>query len=721
MNQAVYKNLLKRNSFLQKMLISIVCLLCIPLLGVQLFCHIRTGRELERYHNAHQIAKLQSLAASFENEIDELARLAAHAGTNQDLAAPLKSNVNEYIIDAASSVLNNYNSAHPLIDTAGIYYRTIDTVLFCGSQKELSSFCDLFYAGDSAGSKKLEHIFIDSEAADCFTTGSFDGCLNDTLIVTVPVSLLENHDADAVVFFTIDISALENWCAVLIPDGSCLAIMGTDNQYLLLGGKFTAQETNDPDFQIFLNDPEKTTYVHTADTGTDIIYKYHDSGDNSVYLVAIPRDVAQKNLLHYSSQMIVTLLVTVILICILVTLTLYINYMPILRLVKRHIQLDPGNQHLRELELIDRHLSSQVARISDQERQLAAFVAGDILCGVSAPQEDIERYFPKESYCSFAVVAADLSLTAEQLMQITQAIEGEQGGKLIITKVPNRPETVFVRAADTEIDILALRDSLQQQIEAYVPDGCSFHIGLVVSELNKIQLSYYEALFADKLADFSADDEENERVSGLIGSFEGLLLTGNHGKALQFVDQLKEAEQNLRDSIKHLYCYQIIHSYLSAVQRSGINLSNEEIGQLLSYRDSGQLFSNLRHSIISLPTGAEAFPVSPQERQEKLLAFVDKNYFDNTICLTTLADYMQTSIYTVSRLFKECTGQGFKEYIMNKRLQKACSMLETSSLPVSEIATACGFDDANYFTVVFKRKYGMPPTKYRDEIVSVGK
>jgi AraC-like DNA-binding protein len=721
MNPAVFKNLLKRNSFLQRMLISIVCLLCVLLLCVQFFCHIRTGRELERHQNAQQIAKLQSLAASFENEIDELARLAAHAATNKDLAAPVRDNVNEYIIDAAASELYHYNAAHPMIDKAGIYYRTIDTVLFDGCQKEFTSFSELFYAGGSAGSENLEHIFSKSQSPDYFPTAGFDGSLNDTLIMTIPVSLLENQETDAVVFFTIDEIVLKNWCALLIPAGSRFAIMPGNVQSLILDGKFIVQESNDPDFQRFLSDPERTTYVHTAEPGTDIIYKYHDIEDNSVYLVAIPKDIAQKELMRDSSQMIVTLLVTVLLVCIFVTLTLYINYSPILRLLKRHIPLQSDQQHLSELELIDRHFVSQAERINNQKRQLAGFVVRDILCGWSAPEEDIERYFPTESYSSFAVVAADLSLTAEQSMQITQAIEAVQGGKLIITKVPNRPETVFVRAADTAIDIYALRDSLQRQIEDCVPGGCDFHMGLVVSELNKIQLSYYEALFAGKLADFSDDGDEREKISSLIETFEELLLSGNHGKAIQFVEQLKDAEQKLRDSIKHLFCYQIIHTYLSAVQRSGIVLKNKEIGQLLSYSDSGQMFSNLRHSIISLPTEAGASAVSPQERQEKLLAFVDKNYFDNTICLTTVADYMQTSIYTVSRLFKDCTGQGFKEYIMNKRLQKACSMLETSSLPVSEIATACGFDDANYFTVVFKRKYGMPPTKYRDEITSVGK
>ena len=77
---------------------------------------------------------------------------------------------------------------------------------------------------------------------------------------------------------------------------------------------------------------------------------------------------------------------------------------------------------------------------------------------------------------------------------------------------------------------------------------------------------------------------------------------------------------------------------------------------------------------------------------------------------------MQTSIYTVSRIFKEATGTGFKEYITQKRLAYACHLLETSQISVAQIAADCGFENANYFTTVFKNEYGIPPSKYRSNI-----
>ena len=67
----------------------------------------------------------------------------------------------------------------------------------------------------------------------------------------------------------------------------------------------------------------------------------------------------------------------------------------------------------------------------------------------------------------------------------------------------------------------------------------------------------------------------------------------------------------------------------------------------------------------------------------------------------------------MSRLFKEVTGKGFKEFVTDKRLEYARTLLETTSHNVSEIAVMTGFENAVYFSNLFKSKYGLAPTQYR--------
>ena len=103
-----------------------------------------------------------------------------------------------------------------------------------------------------------------------------------------------------------------------------------------------------------------------------------------------------------------------------------------------------------------------------------------------------------------------------------------------------------------------------------------------------------------------------------------------------------------------------------------------------------------------------------KEMKTLLVEYVDQNCLDSSICLTSAADYMNTSIYTVSRLFKEATGMGFKDYITSKRLKHACHLLKTTNMSVNAIATVCGFERIAYFSTIFKSEYGVAPSVYRN-------
>lgn len=58
---------------------------------------------------------------------------------------------------------------------------------------------------------------------------------------------------------------------------------------------------------------------------------------------------------------------------------------------------------------------------------------------------------------------------------------------------------------------------------------------------------------------------------------------------------------------------------------------------------------------------------------------------------------------------KENYGMGIAEYIRDLRMEKARQLLlEQPDLPLTEIASMCGFPDYNYFITVFRKKEGIP-------------
>jgi AraC-like DNA-binding protein len=65
------------------------------------------------------------------------------------------------------------------------------------------------------------------------------------------------------------------------------------------------------------------------------------------------------------------------------------------------------------------------------------------------------------------------------------------------------------------------------------------------------------------------------------------------------------------------------------------------------------------------------------------------------------------------RLFRQCAGCTPLRYLMNLRLEEACTLLHFDDASLDEIAQKTGFGDRNYFTRVFSRSQNCSPAKYR--------
>jgi AraC-like DNA-binding protein len=84
------------------------------------------------------------------------------------------------------------------------------------------------------------------------------------------------------------------------------------------------------------------------------------------------------------------------------------------------------------------------------------------------------------------------------------------------------------------------------------------------------------------------------------------------------------------------------------------------------------------------------------------------------LSLNEAAQMAGRSPSTLTRLFKKVTGRSFKQYQLSYRLEQAAAQLEEQpTRPVTEIAQAAGYDDPLYFSRVFKKYFGVPPSDYR--------
>ncbi|MGL6258975.1 XylR family transcriptional regulator [Vibrio sp. WXL210] len=63
--------------------------------------------------------------------------------------------------------------------------------------------------------------------------------------------------------------------------------------------------------------------------------------------------------------------------------------------------------------------------------------------------------------------------------------------------------------------------------------------------------------------------------------------------------------------------------------------------------------------------------------------------------------------------FKEERGHSIHQEIHNAKLNRACSLLSSTELPIVEIATLCGYPSLQYMYTVFKKNLGLTPKDYR--------
>lgn len=94
---------------------------------------------------------------------------------------------------------------------------------------------------------------------------------------------------------------------------------------------------------------------------------------------------------------------------------------------------------------------------------------------------------------------------------------------------------------------------------------------------------------------------------------------------------------------------------------------------------------------------------------------VRDNYQDPDLSLDTVCSSLGVSNSYFSSVFKKEVGQPFIAYLTDYRMEQALRLILETNEKSYEIAEHVGYVDANYFSYVFKKKFGMSPSKYRSE------
>ena len=101
-----------------------------------------------------------------------------------------------------------------------------------------------------------------------------------------------------------------------------------------------------------------------------------------------------------------------------------------------------------------------------------------------------------------------------------------------------------------------------------------------------------------------------------------------------------------------------------------------------------------------------------RERLKRVQDYIEA-HLDDRLTLTDLAGVACLSPYHFSRSFKQAVGIGPQRFVMQRRLERAKTLMRRTNQPLAEIAQRVGFADQSHLTSIFRRETGVTPGRYR--------
>ena len=184
---------------------------------------------------------------------------------------------------------------------------------------------------------------------------------------------------------------------------------------------------------------------------------------------------------------------------------------------------------------------------------------------------------------------------------------------------------------------------------------------------------------------------------------------GNNNLLKCFEVAIKNNYNLLRLNIKSI---EIIKNIIQDIQ--GCDNSNEFGSEILKESLFVKLMVLMNRLFLNSDKNRDMEDIQYDKTIEGVLNYINSN-LENDLSIDTIASNFFISKYYLMRKFKSQIGSSIHNYIIQKRLILAKSLI-SEGLTMSNVCSKCGFNDYSSFVRAFKKVYGVSPSNYNPTI-----
>ncbi len=272
-----------------------------------------------------------------------------------------------------------------------------------------------------------------------------------------------------------------------------------------------------------------------------------------------------------------------------------------------------------------------------------------------------------------------------------------------------------------QIDQQFLKETLLGAL--YFEDTAAGDVKGAVEQLRGLGVNVKASAYAVIDAAFEPSREGYEAMTELAESSGGTVHVSPSragGRALVLGD-------NEQDTEERAYAFAV--ALRTEMERNGCGNIRLSIGEIVDdpVRIPASLKSarHIRHVLAgqedtgAVIVGVREFSENSGERAAAVMTakarlYLAEHFTDSSLMLQDVARAVNMSCSRFSTVFAQENGKTFTEYLTWLRLERARELLRDTEKKSSQIAFECGYNDAHYFSYLFKKNLGMTPGEYRN-------